>query len=206
MNFRVEAISNHAHVTWAQSMDLDVLNGGHIELRWNSATVGATWPTATGLQLLLAGTATEATVFLKAGTYMAKAINNSGKTSVNAVVWILKIVDQPGLGSRHRDDRKSGLSRRRKRTSSSAAAICSSRSFQAIAPISTAGPMWTSVPDWDSTGSIYPDGEYDFSTIIDLGGVYDFQDRPRHQFVADRRQRLRRNGNSSDQVADCHDL
>ena len=174
VNFRVEAISNHAHVTWAQSMDLDVLNGGHIELRWNSATVGATWPTATGLQLLLAGTATEATVFLKAGTYMAKAINNSGKTSVNAVVWILKIVDQPGwvpaivtTESPVYPGTKTNL-------------IVSSGNLQlAIIPGDSANiDSWTdvdSVPDWDSTGSIYPDGEYDFSTIIDLGGVYTFR-------------------------------
>ena len=174
VNFRVEALANHAHITWAQTTDMDVYNGGHIELRWHSATVGATWPTATGLRLLLAGTATEATVSLKAGTYMGKQINNSGTPSVNAVQWILKIVDQPGwvpaiitTESPVFAGAKTNL-------------IVSSGNLQlAIVPGDSSNiDSWAdvdSVPDWDSTGSIYPDGEYAFSVITDLGAVYGFR-------------------------------
>ena len=58
VNFRVEALANHAHITWAQTTDMDVFNGAISNcagIPRRSARLG---PTATGLRLLLAGTAT----------------------------------------------------------------------------------------------------------------------------------------------------
>jgi hypothetical protein len=172
-NFRVEAINGHAHVTWTKSTDDDVLNGGHIELRWHSSLTAATWPTATGLTLLLAGTATEATVTLKAGTYLGKAIDNAGNSSVNAVIWVVHAVDQPGWQT-VLVDTESPLYPGAKTNLT----VSSGNLQLAVLPGGATVNDWPNidaVADWDSEGGVYSDGEYDFATVTDLGAVFGFR-------------------------------
>lgn len=173
-NFHVQPLADKALVTWALSTDADVLNGGYIELRWTSDTTNkASWLNATALDLYLAGTATEATILLKAGTYFAKQVNSGGLKSQNAVSWIILVVDKPGwnivlqtLESPSFPGTKTSL-------------IVSNNNLQLGS--TGAGSIvdnWVNVdavPNWDGEGGAVPTGTYAFSVIYDLGAKFGFR-------------------------------
>ena len=171
-NFRVSALNGHAHLTWDKSPDIDVINGGHIWIRWTSALVNPQWAQGS-MDLLLAGQATEATIFLKAGTYMAKTQDSSGNPSASFVSWPLQNVDMPGWQTViHTNEAptfpgvKTNL-------------IVSSSTLK----LATTGPGanvddWVNVDavaDWDGEGATAPSGMYEFNTVIDLGAVFGFR-------------------------------
>lgn len=171
-NFRVEALAGHAHVTWNKSPDQDVLNGGHIELRWSSLLTGATWQTATGLRLQLAGNATEATIMLKAGTYLGKAIDSAGNQSVAAAIWVIHAVDQPGWQAVLVDNESPSFAGAKTHL------VVSSGNLQLDTLPGATVDGWVdvdAVANWDGEGGVYPDGEYDFATVTDLGAIFGFR-------------------------------
>jgi hypothetical protein len=171
-NFRVAPLNGHAHLTWDKSPDLDVINGGHIWIRWTQNLINPQWAQGSA-DLLLAGQATEATIFLKAGTYMARAQDSAGNVSANFVAWPLQSVDMPGWQTViHTNEAptfpgvKTNL-------------IVSSATLK----LATAGPGanvddWANVDaiaDWDGEGSTVPNGQYEFNTVIDLGAIFGFR-------------------------------
>jgi hypothetical protein len=175
-NFHVQPIGDKAHVTWNLSTDVDVLNGGYIELRWSADTVGATWLTATALDLLLAGTATEATILLKAGTYLAKQVNSSGIKSTNAVTWVILVVDVPGWHT------VATVTESPIFPGAKTQLIVDNENLQlastgagSIVDTWPMPPGVDGIPDWDGAGGADSDGEYDFSVITDLGAVFGFR-------------------------------
>lgn len=82
-NFFVNEIGGAAHLSWDQSPDIDVKLGGRIRLRYSQAVPG-TWAEAVDISPALPGVATSAVVPLLAGTYLIKAIDASGRESINA--------------------------------------------------------------------------------------------------------------------------
>jgi Putative phage tail protein len=171
-NFRAAAMSGHAHLTWDLSPDIDVINGGQIWLRWTSALVNPVWGQGS-MDLKLSGQATEATIFLKAGTYMARAVDSSGNASVNAVFWPIQSVDQPGWQTVIHTNEAPTF------PGTKTNVVVSSSTLQ----LATGGAgalvdSWANVDavaNWDGEGATAPSGEYDFTSAIDLGAVYGFR-------------------------------
>ena len=80
----IPSTSGLARLFWNQCADLDVIVGGWARVRHSPSTTNVTWATATSIHADLPGSAKEAYVDLKAGTYLMKFIDSGGRQSVNA--------------------------------------------------------------------------------------------------------------------------
>jgi len=83
-----------ARLQWTQSTELDVVVGGLVRLRHSPLLSGVTWANSNSIHEDVTGTAKEAYVDLKEGTYSAKFIDSGGRQSVNAT---LVEFDEPDL-------------------------------------------------------------------------------------------------------------
>ena len=83
-----------ARLQWTQSAELDVVVGGLVRLRHSPLLSGVTWANSNSIHEDVTGTAKEAYVDLKEGTYSAKFIDSGGRQSVNAT---LVEFDEPDL-------------------------------------------------------------------------------------------------------------
>jgi len=95
-NFSLNAINNNAHLTWNsadQSVDLDVLVGGAVRIRFSPDTISATWSNSIDIAPELNGLATSATVPLLTGTYFAKFVDSSGNESAVAASIVSNVAD-----------------------------------------------------------------------------------------------------------------
>ena len=83
IGFDMIPVNGQAKLTWRQSLDLDVRNGGHVRLRHSPNTSNVTWSNSTSISEEIAGSATEAYADLKSGTYSMKFIDSGGRESQN---------------------------------------------------------------------------------------------------------------------------
>ena len=82
--FTIRALDGQAHISWTRITDLDVINGGYVRIRHSRLLSGATWQDGQDIGEALAGTQTHIVLPMLAGTYMAKAVDEGGRFSVNA--------------------------------------------------------------------------------------------------------------------------
>jgi len=82
----LQAVSSLAILSWSESTDLDVKNGGKIEVRHSNLLSDATWSNSVSIGTALAGTATVAVLPLLSGTYIIRAVDSSGIYSSSATV------------------------------------------------------------------------------------------------------------------------
>lgn len=166
VNLDVRAFSNAATLTWDQHADLDVQVGGFVEIRFTTLTAGYTWENGTPISIV-PGASTSTQAPLLKGTYMAKALDSSGKYSFNAAFAdsnfaqieelnvVVSAVEQPTwLGD------KDG--------------VYSEDGYITLTPTGSvdAVEFVDSVADWDTLNqTVVLAGTYDFDNIIDLGGV-----------------------------------
>ena len=95
-NFSVNAIDGSAYLQWDRSPDIDVIHGGFLRIRHTPITSGAVWAGGSALGQALAGTSTNATLPLLAGTYMIKAVDSAGNfanTASLAITTVPNIID-----------------------------------------------------------------------------------------------------------------
>ena len=95
-NFSVNAIDGSAYLQWDRSPDIDVIHGGFLRIRHTPIVTGAVWAGGSSLGQALAGTSTNATLPLLAGTYMIKAVDSAGNfatNSTNAITTVPNILD-----------------------------------------------------------------------------------------------------------------
>ena len=81
---------------WDRSPDIDVIHGGFLRIRHTPITTGAVWAGGSSLGQALAGTSTNATLPLLAGTYMIKAVDSAGNfanTASLAITTVPNIID-----------------------------------------------------------------------------------------------------------------
>ena len=83
INFDMIPVNGQAKLSWRQSLDLDVRNGGHVRLRHSPKTSNVTWSNSTSISEEIPGAATEAYADLKSGTYSMKFIDSGGRESKN---------------------------------------------------------------------------------------------------------------------------
>lgn len=88
-NMTLTAMGGSAYIRFDETVDLDVKHGGWIVFRHSPATSGATWDTASPLDKL-EGRSTHAWLALKAGTYLARFLDSSGRYSTTAASVVSK--------------------------------------------------------------------------------------------------------------------
>jgi predicted phage tail protein len=84
-DFNMVALSGYAHLTWAQSTDLDVLVGGHLRIRFTPELVTPTWDSSIDIGQQIPGNATNTVLPLMTGSYLAKWVDSTGNLSEIAV-------------------------------------------------------------------------------------------------------------------------
>jgi hypothetical protein len=89
--FSIRALDGQCHLSWSRITDLDVINGGYVRIRHSSLQSGATWEDGQDIGEALAGTATHVVLPMLAGTYMAKAVDEGGRFSTNAVIAVTNV-------------------------------------------------------------------------------------------------------------------
>jgi hypothetical protein len=163
----IQPLGNQAMLAWTQSPDLDVREGGRIEFRHAPATSGATWDTATQIRDAVPGGDTSATVPLKAGTYLVRAVDSSEisgpvssvttkQASVNGFSSVAgsPITEETSFSGTH-----SGTV-----AVSSVLKLASAGFFDDIAD-------FDAVTDLDGLGGIVAAGTYTFATAYNFGAV-----------------------------------
>jgi len=83
-NFSMRALDGQAHISWSRITDLDVINGGYVRIRHTNVLSGAQWQDGNDIGEAISGTQTHSVLPMLPGTYMAKAVDEGGRFSVNA--------------------------------------------------------------------------------------------------------------------------
>lgn len=164
---QVQAQGNQAVLTWTQSVDLDVTEGGKIEFRHSPNMSGVTWDTATTIRDSVPGSEVSAVVPLKAGTYLVRPVDSTGNPGPIASVTSKQasqhgftslagspITENPGFSGT-----KTGCSVSGGRLSLSGAGLVDS-----IAD-------FDAVTNFDTFGGLSTEGSYTFATAYNFGAV-----------------------------------
>lgn len=159
----------HALLTWTQAGDLDVLVGGQIRIRWTPLLVGQKWSDAIDIVPAIPGTATSAIAPLLAGTYMAKFVDSSGVYSVSESLIETTVPESLALNVVTVQEEDPGFTgvKTGMIVDSVNHALCLASTELVDDYI-----LVDSIGDWDFPGLIVAAGQYDFSTTIDLSGVW----------------------------------
>lgn len=96
-NFSLFPNGNVAFLTWKQSTDLDVIQGGFVRLRHTPRLTGALWGSSVDIIDFVPGSDTFATAPLLEGTYLAKFVDSSGNESETEAIAITTVPFPSGL-------------------------------------------------------------------------------------------------------------
>tara|TARA_R110000824_G_scaffold82503_3_gene206809 strand:+ start:10784 stop:13894 length:3111 start_codon:yes stop_codon:yes gene_type:complete len=153
-------------LSWTQSPDLDVRQGGKIRFRHAPAQTGETWATSQEIGFAIPGAASEVTLPLKAGTYFARPYDSSGVTAASATSVA--------------HDGSSILAYTTSGTASEHTAFAGVKSdvFVDSNLLSLGGedlldtmPDFDLIKDFDAAGGVADTGTYTFANAISFGAV-----------------------------------
>lgn len=168
-NFTLVNISNGVgQLTWKQAVDLDVLIGGYVRIRYTPDTLSPSWTNAVDLGPALPGSATTASVPLIDGCYMAKFIDSSGNPSVDEAVIETNSASLVGLNIIETIDESAFTGTK---TNTLYSAELHGLILDSVTLIDDLGL----VDSWDyldAMGGIQSSGEYDFASTFDLGASF----------------------------------
>ena len=169
-----------AILSWDRATDLDVLLGGKVLLRHNTALTGAVWEESQEIVAAASGNQTQKQVPLLEGSYLAKFEDDGGRRSTDATA---AVVDLPTPQARllvqtYREDQESPPFQ-----GNYTDMIYSEDQDGLI--INTGLPVdemaldddWDALGTLDAIGGSLGSGEYEFGSTLNLGGVYDLNMR-----------------------------
>jgi len=165
-----------AELTWPVATDLDVLVGGKVIVRHSVNTTNVEWQDTNDIIPAVAGSQTSAVIPLLAGTYMVKFEDSTGNRSANptAVTVTLPEPQSPLLLIQFNEDTTSppfqGDLTNMLYSAEQDALILAQGTF--IDALAVDGDF-DALPSVDQMGDIVSEGEYEFGSTLDLGGVYD---------------------------------
>lgn len=149
---------------WESHADLDVRIGGQISVRYSEELEGAQWNTSLPIGDF-PGSATSASVPLRAGTYLAKAKDSTGQMSQNAALIVTdapNILQFNAVASSTQDPTFTGAK--------TDLVLVNDRL------VLDQAEYMDDIEDWDEynnlEGGLVTSGEYEFDTYIDTGAVY----------------------------------
>lgn len=160
-------VGGQAELRWTLPPDLDVQYGGAIIFRHSPATSGATWETSTSIgRGSVAGSQTHVVLPLKAGTYLAKAFDSTGRFSENAASITTKqgsMFSFSQVGVALESPTFSG-------TKTNCTVV--SNTLRLLSGDIDSAADWDAIADFDAEGAVVREsGTYEFNTTIDLGSV-----------------------------------
>lgn len=150
---------------WETHPDLDVRIGGQISVRYSEVLEGAQWNTSLPVGDF-PGSATSASIPLRAGTYLAKAKDSTGNMSQNAT---LVVTDAPNI-----------VQFNAVATSTQEPTFLGTKTGLRVVEDRLQldqATYWDSITDLDAyndnlEGGLVDSGEYEFDTYIDTGAIY----------------------------------
>ena len=165
-NLTISAIGGIAFLRWDATPDLDVKVGGTYVFRHSRDTVSPTWGTSVGIGEAVAGSETTASLPLKSGTYLVKAVDSSGIESTSAATVTTKQATAVAFTNTSTITESTAFTGSTTNVAAGGGVIklVGSGLVDGIADID-------SVADWDSTGGIVASGTYVFSAAFDWGSV-----------------------------------
>lgn len=161
-NMTISSVSSLAILRWDRSPDVDVRIGGKIEFRHSPGST--LWAESTSIGEAVAGSETVAVLPLKAGNYLARAVDSSGvysaaTSSVNTAA--ATALTFSSLSTVTEDSAFSGAK--------SSVSVVSSSLRLTGAGLFDAITSLDGVSDVDLFGGVASSGTYDFASGIDLG-------------------------------------
>jgi len=164
-NLQMTVQADTGILQWDSHTDLDVRIGGQISVRYSEKLEGAQWNTSLPVGDF-AGSATSASVPLRAGTYLAKAKDSNGNLSQNATLVVTdapNIVQFNAVASSTQDPAFTGAK---------TGLVVTNNRLQLDQTI-----YLDSVDDFDTytdnvDGDLVASGEYEFDNYIDTSAVY----------------------------------
>jgi hypothetical protein len=169
-NLTGQAISSLMVLRWdplAEPDNLDVTRGGYILIRHSSDTTGATWEGSISIGEALPGNSNMAVLPLKEGTYLVKARDSLGLTSVNAATVSTNnasVLAFSTIATVQEDPTFPGIK------AVGAVAIDGVLKLQGEATFNSIEDF-DSIDSLDDWGGVKAFGQYTFAAGIDLGSV-----------------------------------
>jgi predicted phage tail protein len=163
--FAVNIIDAQAYLSWDSVPDLDL---DYYWIKYSPATVGASWASATDLVVKVSKTATSVAVPAMVGSYLIKAVDQSGSTSTNAALvsstinaldglnFVATLTESPGFGGS-----KTGVY-----LSPTGLVLDTAELFD------SAAGLFDSRTGLFDNGNRVVTGSYQFASPYDLGAVY----------------------------------
>ena len=166
LNLRADGIT--ATLTWTPTTDLDVKIGGTFEIRHNTLTSGAVWQNSVKIGDSVSGISNGVQLPLLTGTYLIKAVDSTGRKSVNATT-VVNTVSPDSFQ----------LENRQTLTENPSFSGTKTNMIVADNVLKFEGDtLWDSVtgnvddfPLIDAIGGLDVSGSYEFANVIDLGAV-----------------------------------
>lgn len=173
-NFSMIPSQGNALLSWDRAVDLDVIMGGFVRIRWTPRTTGQAWADGIDITPGLTGNSTQAIVPLLAGTYMVKFVDSSGNYSADERIIPTDVADIQALNTvvtLEEDPTFTGdMTNMFLDTDENAITLSSSFLFDDIPDVDGIG-------NFDLLGDIVASGEYDFENEMNLGGIWPFKVR-----------------------------
>jgi hypothetical protein len=165
-----------AILSWDRSLELDVVLGGKVLIRHNVAMVGAVWEESQEIVSAVAGSQTQKQVPLLEGTYLLKFEDDTGNRSATANATVVDLpTPQPRLlVQSYREDQEIPP------FSGNLTDMFYSAELDGLV-LSTGEDVddmavdgnWDGLGTIDGIGGVLEEGEYEFGSTLDLGGIFD---------------------------------
>ncbi len=163
----IQAVGGLALLRFDQINELDVRMDGQITFRHHRATSGAQWQNSTSIGEAVPGGSTMALLPLKAGTYLAKAIDSSGVESITPAI----IVNTSGTALTFAGVDTLAANPLFQGTHSGTFADGGVLKLGGTAAIDDWTGNVDGINDWDFNGGVKSEGTYSFATGMDLNTV-----------------------------------
>ena len=168
-DFSCNIIGRDAHLSWTQIPDLDL---AYYAIRFSTLTSGAEWQNSVSLVEKVARPATSVTVPARIGSYLIKAVDKNGNFSSNEAIIstnILQIGNFNAVVTQTESPTFSGT-KTNVYVDSGALRLDSTEIFDSAVGLFDSG---TALFDAGvTTYDLYPEGYYEFTSPIDIGGSY----------------------------------
>lgn len=179
-HFRMVISGTMALFRWDPATEIDVIVGGHYELRHSPRTDGsARWDTATPVVVMVPGNATSTEAFYQPGTWFLKTFDIVNLASTPVAVVVTQTDETYQAFTRIEEDPAW--------TGSKLQTVVENHGGEnwLVIDYGGAGGLWDDqtdlIDDWQppavdtlpfAPGQVYKVGQYNFANRIDLGGVF----------------------------------
>jgi len=163
----LQVINNQVHLSWDQSVDLDVRIGGRIRVRYSAAGT-PTWTSAMDIGPAVPGSATSTVLPNLNGTYFVKAVDSVGLESATATSLTTTVPNLVSLNTIVTSTQDPGFAGAK----TDMVAVDNILKLDSSVLIDDLADDVDDWERWDGGGALETSGQYEFAAAVDLGAVY----------------------------------